>query len=65
MADNEHVKEVVRQFDKSICAKASKVEMSLMRTELIKDFVPMQKWSDIIAEFDEMEQRFSSEGDQL
>lgn len=65
LADNSDVKECVRQFDSDICGKAGKLEMKILREDLLREFVHIDKWVQVTREFDDMDERFEAENQQL
>ena len=44
----------MRKFDETICNKVNKTEIKILSEGLRKEFIHIDKWRDILNEFDEV-----------
>ena len=65
LTDNNDVKECIRAFDTTMCKKVNKPEMKVLREDLEKRFIHVDKWTDVQVQFDLMQMRFVNEKEKL
>ena len=65
LADNVQVKECVVRFDNTICKKANKSELTVIRLELEKTFINKSLWTSINSELAAFTVKFDKETDRL
>ena len=61
LKDNDDVKKSIRAFDSTICDKANKTEITVMKNVLEARFIHNDKWKTLLVEFEEMDERLIEE----